>query len=130
MHAFNEYRNRHMSPSLDIQLRIGPEDQFQDELAIFGGQTRVMTNKFLSRRRPKNLAHLAKPRSASTGDASSTAATPISTSSTPAPNAGASVSSPRTASTPSDDGVSLPHNVEEQMDGVHPSLSRTSILCK
>ena len=42
-----------MTPSLDIQLRIGPEDKFQDELAIFGGQTRVVTNKFLSRRKHK-----------------------------------------------------------------------------
>ncbi|KAI1783785.1 hypothetical protein LXA43DRAFT_866997, partial [Ganoderma leucocontextum] len=52
LRAFNEYRNRHMTPTLDIQLRIGPEDQFQDELAIFGGQTRVVTNKFLTRRKP------------------------------------------------------------------------------
>ena len=126
LHAFNEYRNRHMSPSLDIQLHIGPEDQFTDELAIFGGQTRVMTNKFLSRRRHK---HLAKPRSASAGEPCTPTSTatpaPMSTSSTPAPGTStgaAAVSSPQTASTPSDDGIPLPHTVEEQMEGVHPAL--------
>ncbi|KAH9940787.1 uncharacterized protein BXZ73DRAFT_88507 [Epithele typhae] len=80
--AFNEYRNRHLSPSLDIQLHIGPEDQFTDELAIFGGQTRVMTNKLLSRRRHKTLA---KPRSASSDQSTPPSGTTPSTTSTPAP---------------------------------------------
>ncbi|KAI0766121.1 fungal-specific transcription factor domain-containing protein [Trametes elegans] len=112
--AFNEYRNRHMSPSLDIQLHIGPEDQFQDELAIFGGQTRVLTNKFLSRKKTK---YPTKPREPSTSSASG-ASTPMPTSSPPAPSA-----TPHTASTPSDDGgTPLSQNVEEQMSHVHPSL--------
>ncbi|KAI0675641.1 fungal-specific transcription factor domain-containing protein [Trametes maxima] len=110
LRAFNEYRNRHMSPSLDIQLHIGPEDQFQDELAIFGGQTRVLTNKLLSRKRTKIPN---KPRDTS----SSAAPTPTASGSTPAP-----VSTPQSASTPSDDGVPIPQNVEEQMSNVHPSL--------
>ncbi|KAL1940728.1 hypothetical protein VTO73DRAFT_7769 [Trametes versicolor] len=124
--AFNEYRNRHMSPSLDIQLHIGgPEDQFQDELAIFGGQTRVLTNKFLSRKRTRFPA---KPRdataSAATTPTSASAVSPSSAStptSTPAPMS-ASACTPRTASTPSDDGTTLPQNMEEQMAHVHPSL--------
>ncbi|KAI0332685.1 hypothetical protein GY45DRAFT_1432896 [Cubamyces sp. BRFM 1775] len=105
LNAFNEYRNRHMSPSLDIQLHIGPEDQFQDELAIFGGQTRVLTNKYLSRKRTKVPA---KPRT----DTSS-----ASNASTPAP-----ASTPQTASTPSDDGMQFSQHVDEQMSSVHPSL--------
>ncbi|OJT02942.1 hypothetical protein TRAPUB_6481 [Trametes pubescens] len=122
--AFNEYRNRHMSPSLDIQLHIGgPEDQFQDELAIFGGQTRVLTNKFLSRKRTRFPA---KPRDANASTSAATTPTsamsPSSAStptSTPAPM---SACTPRTASTPSDDGTTLPQNMEEQMAHVHPSL--------
>ncbi|KAI0367566.1 hypothetical protein BV20DRAFT_970323 [Pilatotrama ljubarskyi] len=114
LRAFNEYRNRHMSPSLDIQLLIGPEDQFQDELAIFGGQTRVVTNKFLSRKRTK---YPTKPRE-SPSSVSSVPAPPTPTSSTPAPAA----TSQTTASSPSDDGMPIPQNVEEQMSNVHPSL--------
>ena len=113
MRAFNDYRNRHTSPSsLDIQLRIGPEDEFQDELAIFGGQTRVVTNKFLSRKRTRFPT---KPRGDVPFSPTSTAAT------TPAPPPNSTT--PHTAaSTPSDDGTPLPQNVEEQMSSVHPSL--------
>ncbi|TBU24176.1 fungal-specific transcription factor domain-containing protein [Dichomitus squalens] len=114
LRAFNEYRNRHMTPSLDIQLRIGPEDQFQDELAIFGGQTRVVTNKFLSRHKNRIPT---KPRIGVNGGAD----TPVSPSqaTTPAPT---SVASPQSASTPSEDGGPLPPQVEDQMEDVHPSL--------
>ncbi|KAI0820263.1 fungal-specific transcription factor domain-containing protein [Trametes gibbosa] len=112
--AFNEYRNRHMSPSLDIQLHIGPEDQFQDELAIFGGQTRVLTNKFLNRKRTRIPS---KPR----GDPSA-APTPTANSPTTTATPIAAPSAPASASTPSDDGAPLPQNVEEQMSRVHPSL--------
>ncbi|KAI8996461.1 fungal-specific transcription factor domain-containing protein [Trametes punicea] len=110
--AFNEYRNRHMSPSLDIQLRIGPEDQFQDELAIFGGQTRVVTNKFLSGKRTRIPA---KPRDSSSNI--SDAPTPVLSASTPAPGG-----TPQSASSPSDDGLPIPQHVKEQMSSVHPSL--------
>ncbi|KAI0730863.1 fungal-specific transcription factor domain-containing protein [Earliella scabrosa] len=122
LRAFNQYRNRHMAPSLDIQLRIGPEDDFQDELAIFGGQTRVVTNKFLSRKKTRIYA---KPREAS---ATTVPLSPPATSaaSTPAPGGASqsqSAATPAlTASTPSDDGLPLPQNVEEQMSNVHPSL--------
>ena len=122
LRAFNQYRNRHMAPSLDIQLRIGPEDDFQDELAIFGGQTRVVTNKFLSRKKARIYA---KPREAS---ATTVPLSPPATSaaSTPAPGGASqsqSAATPAlTASTPSDDGLPLPQNVEEQMSNVHPSL--------
>ncbi|KAI0741388.1 fungal-specific transcription factor domain-containing protein [Daedaleopsis nitida] len=116
MRAFSEYRNRHLTPSsLDIKLRIGPEDEFQDELAMFGGQTRVVTNKFLSRKRGRvptkprgeNIVPYSPTPSASTAT-STTAASPGPT--------------PQTVSTPSDDGVPLPQTVEEQMSNVHPSL--------
>ncbi|KAI9062771.1 hypothetical protein FKP32DRAFT_1758891 [Trametes sanguinea] len=122
LNAFNEYRNRHMSPSLDIQLRIGPEDQFQDELAIFGGQTRVVTNKFLSRKRTKfptkpRDASLSSNAPSSTASSTSSGPTPGPSSSTPAPTG-----TPQTASTPSDDGMSISQHVEEQMSNVHPSL--------
>lgn len=112
LRAFNEYRNRHASPSsLDIQLRIGPEDEFHDELAIFGGQTRVVTNKFLSRKRTRIPT---KPRGDGPFSPTST------TSTTPAPPPPSTT--PLTASTPSDDGQPLPQNVEEQMSNIHPSL--------
>ena len=94
-----------MAPSLDIQLRIGPEDDFQDELAIFGGQTRVVTNKFLSRKKARIYA---KPRDASATVPLSPPAT--SASSTPAPGGASqsqSAATPLTASTPSDDGLPL-----------------------
>ncbi|KAI0718035.1 fungal-specific transcription factor domain-containing protein [Cerioporus squamosus] len=112
LRAFTEYRNRHTSPSsLDIQLRIGPEDEFHDELAIFGGQTRVVTNKFLSRKRTRIPTKPFSP--TSTTSTSTTSTTPV----PPAPS-----TTPLTASTPSDDGTPLPQNVEEQMSNIHPSL--------
>ncbi|KAI0630475.1 fungal-specific transcription factor domain-containing protein [Trametes polyzona] len=126
--AFNEYRNRHMSPSLDIQLHIGPEDQFQDELAIFGGQTRVLTNRFLSRKRTK---YPTKPRDKSSSNGAATPTSPTTATTPIAPSAPSvsghgqgpgSGSTPISVSTPSDDGTTLPQNVEEQMSRVHPSL--------
>ncbi|KIP01519.1 hypothetical protein PHLGIDRAFT_32525 [Phlebiopsis gigantea 11061_1 CR5-6] len=53
--VYQHFRNRHTSttPTLDIQLNIGPETEISaSRLAIFGGQTRVMSSKLLTRRRP------------------------------------------------------------------------------
>ncbi|KAM5534515.1 hypothetical protein V8D89_011847 [Ganoderma adspersum] len=117
--AFNEYRNRHMTPSLDIQLRIGPEDQFQDELAIFGGQTRVVTNKFLSRRKNRFPS---RPRAERERCESCQNDSPVSPSQATSPGqTSGAAASPQSASTPSDDG-GLPPQVEDQMEDVHPSL--------
>ncbi|KAI1790216.1 fungal-specific transcription factor domain-containing protein [Ganoderma leucocontextum] len=116
LRAFNEYRNRHMTPSLDIQLRIGPEDQFQDELAIFGGQTRVVTNKFLTRRKHKFPS---RPRVERERTERSEHDTPVS----PSQATSGTGASPQSASSPSDDGgPPLPQQVEDQMEDVHPSL--------
>lgn len=111
-----------MTPSLDIQLRIGPEDQFQDELAIFGGQTRVVTNKFLSRRKHKFPS---RPRAERERAERGELDTPLSPSqaTSPGPTSSGAEPSPQSASTPSDDGgVPLPQQVEDQMEDVHPSL--------
>ncbi|KAI0794297.1 fungal-specific transcription factor domain-containing protein [Fomes fomentarius] len=123
MRAFNEYRNRHTIPSsLDIQLRIGPEDQFQDELAMFGGQTRVVTNKLLNRKRTKILTKPRDARELVVPFSPTTSSTPA-PSSTPVPSSGANAAAtPHSMSTPSDDGSPLPQNVEEQMSNMHPSL--------
>ena len=119
MRAFNEYRNRHVNlSSVDIQFRIGPEDEFQDELAMFGGQTRVVTNKLLNRKRTRVPT---KPREArepappfSPGSSSSHTA-----SSTPAPT---SDGTPHSQSASSDEGTPLPQHVEEQVSSMHPAL--------
>lgn len=124
MRAFNEYRNRHTIPSsLDIQLRIGPEDQFHDELAMFGGQTRVVTNKFLSRKRTKILTKPRDARELVVPFSPTTSSTPTTSTPTPTPSSGANAAAtPHSMSTPSDDGSPLPQNVEEQMSNMHPSL--------
>ncbi|PSS35349.1 hypothetical protein PHLCEN_2v1686 [Hermanssonia centrifuga] len=102
--SYQQYRNRHASPALDIQLNIGPEAEISaSRLAIFGGQTRVMSSKLLSRRRPQHRS------------VSSTSSAPESPKRDDSPGA-----SP-TASTPSDTST-VPQNVSDAFAEVHPSL--------
>ncbi|KAI0924355.1 hypothetical protein AcV7_003079 [Taiwanofungus camphoratus] len=49
--AYTQYQSKHM-PSRRPP-KFGPEDQYQDALAIFGGQTRVLPSKTLPRRRSR-----------------------------------------------------------------------------
>ncbi|OBZ73747.1 putative transcriptional regulatory protein C1F7.11c [Grifola frondosa] len=97
--AYSGFRNRHTSPSVDIHLRMAPEDEFHDELAIFGGQTRVMSSKSLTKKRKKHrIENSTSPR-----------ASP----------------SMQSVSTPSDDGsssTSLGGMPEQMPAGIHPSL--------
>ncbi|EMD39103.1 hypothetical protein CERSUDRAFT_112795 [Gelatoporia subvermispora B] len=103
--AYSQYRNRHITPTLDIRLKIGPEDPFEDELAIFGGQTRVMSTKLLSRKR-------AERPSSKTGSESPT---------TTMHSRSASRSASTPASTPSDSGTAT-QEAMEQFNDVHPTL--------
>ncbi|GBE86700.1 hypothetical protein SCP_0905800 [Sparassis crispa] len=90
--AYSEFRNRNASPTKGIQLHISPEDQLEDELAIFGGQTRVLPTKKI-KKRPKSQV---------------------------APGA-AIPAVPAPASTPSDI-VSSPRSLSDDFTDLHPSL--------
>ena len=117
--SYQQYRNRHASPALDIQLDIGPEAEIANSrLAIFGGQTRVMSSKLLTRRRPgKRPTSQSQP-----------ASSPSPTSATHAdsPPRDSSPGASTTASTPSESGSgsssSVPQNVSDAFAEVHPSL--------
>ncbi|EKM50097.1 uncharacterized protein PHACADRAFT_264633 [Phanerochaete carnosa HHB-10118-sp] len=114
--AYQQYRNRHASPALDIQLNIGPEAEISaSRLAIFGGQTRVMSSKLLSRRRP------GKRQSQSISSSSPVQSPSVSNMDSPPRDSspGASTAPP----TPSDSGSSsVPQNVSDAFAQVHPSL--------
>ena len=115
--SYTKYRNRHASPALDIQLNIGPEAEISaSRLAIFGGQTRVMSSKLLSRRRPNKRSSQAASCTASPGP--STAGH----SSADTPPRDTSPGASTAASSPSDSGSSIPQNVSEAFAQVHPSL--------
>ncbi|THH27408.1 hypothetical protein EUX98_g6784 [Antrodiella citrinella] len=109
--SYQRFRNRHISPSLDVQLHIGPEDRSQDRLAIFGGQTRVMSSKLLSHKPPKvKKSRTDSPRRQDSQDSPSS--TDMNHS-----------SSPEDAPTPSSEsGGSIPQNVRDAFDEVHPAL--------
>ena len=110
--AYQQFRNRHISPSLDVHLHIGPEDGGEDRLAIFGGQTRVMTSKLLSRKPPKvKKARTDSPRRQESMDVSS----PLSD------GHDHSSSSPEAAPTPTSES-SVPQNVRDAFNDVHPAL--------
>lgn len=111
--SYQQYRNRHASPALDIQLNLGPEAEITaSRLAIFGGQTRVMSSKLISRRRPRPSATSSPVASSTSGSA-------------PSPASSSADSPPRdtspSASTPSDSGT-VPQNVSDAFAQVHPSL--------
>ncbi|KAJ3528129.1 hypothetical protein NM688_g8035 [Phlebia brevispora] len=115
--AYQQYRNRHATPALDIQLSFGPEtDIIASRLAIFGGQTRVMSSKLLSRKRPKQHTNS----TASAASAASTASTAVSTPESP-PRDSSPTDSTTSASTPSDTST-VPQNVSDAFAQVHPSL--------
>ncbi|KAF7790230.1 hypothetical protein EIP86_001182 [Pleurotus ostreatoroseus] len=108
--AYQQYRNRHATPALDIQLPFGPEtDISASRLAIFGGQTRVMSSKLLSRKRPKHHSN------------SVTSTTSNNVSSPESPQRDASPESTTAASTPSDTST-VPQNVSDAFAEIHPSL--------
>ncbi|GJE93221.1 fungal specific transcription factor domain-containing protein [Phanerochaete sordida] len=110
--VYQQYRNRHASPALDIQLNIGPEAEISaSRLAIFGGQTRVMSSKLLSRRRPARR----QPSQASCASSPTVAHSD-------SPPRDTSPGATTAASTPSDSGSSVPQNVSDAFAQVHPSL--------
>ena len=112
---YQRYRDRHTSatPTLDIQLNIGPETEISaSRLAIFGGQTRVMSSKLLTRRRPNKRSSQSVSTS-SPGPSATSGDTPSRDSSPPVSTA---------ASSPSDSGSSVPQNVSDAFAQVHPSL--------
>ncbi|KAI0923665.1 hypothetical protein AcW1_006560 [Taiwanofungus camphoratus] len=96
-HAYTQYRNKHIMPS--GPPRFGPEDQYRDALAIFGGQTRVLPRKSLSRKRPRGLIDTSKSNSKESSPQ------------------GTSPSN----STPSDSGSPQPSNAAP-ISEVHPAL--------
>ncbi|TCD68011.1 hypothetical protein EIP91_011622 [Steccherinum ochraceum] len=108
--AYQQFRNRHISPSLDVHLHIGPEDAGEDRLAIFGGQTRVMASKLLSRKPPKvKKQRTDSPRRQDSLDSPSSESRDHSS------------ASPEAAATPSD-ASSVPQNVRDAFNDVHPVL--------
>ncbi|KAL4249924.1 hypothetical protein ABKN59_002007 [Abortiporus biennis] len=126
--AYQNFRNRHTGPaSLDIQVPMGPEDDQvaqrksgDDKLAIFGGQTRVMTSKVLSHK-TRRLSKQSKARVETNGNGAtnSTSSSP----SVPVTNHAGEADPPSpvsSASTPSD--TSVPQNMRDALKDVHPSL--------
>jgi len=99
--SYTDFRNRNAAPTLGVQFKFGPEDQCVDELAIFGGQTRVISNKALSKKRPKREQESQKSQSSSQATGSAPA-------------------SP--ANTSSSDSTSTPSSTGEDLSDVHPSL--------
>jgi hypothetical protein len=115
--VYQQYRNRHAAPALDIQLSIGPEAEVSaSRLAIFGGQTRVMSSKLLSRKRP------AKRASQPTFSPSAGPSPSVASADSPPQERDSSPGVGTSASTPSDSGSSVPQNVSEAFAQVHPSL--------
>ncbi|KAH9839731.1 fungal-specific transcription factor domain-containing protein [Rhodofomes roseus] len=51
--AYEEYRDRHLNPATNGTPAPIP-DEYQQALAIFGGQTRILPSRALSRRRQRN----------------------------------------------------------------------------
>ncbi|KAH8104100.1 fungal-specific transcription factor domain-containing protein [Cristinia sonorae] len=115
--AYQQFRNRHISPTLDVHLHIGPEDEGSNRLAIFGGQTRVMASKLLG----KKPAKVKKPR-AESGQTrqDSQDGTNKDSPSAEDPHERYS-SSPEQASSPASEG-SIPQNVQDAFAEVHPAL--------
>ncbi|KAH9951098.1 fungal-specific transcription factor domain-containing protein [Amylocystis lapponica] len=99
--AYTQFRNRHIAPTLGVQFKMGPEDQCVDELAIFGGQTRVLASKVLRKRSKKERA-LSKARGSIA-------------------DSGSPPESPATVTSSSDSGSTPPPSGDEFTD-VHPSL--------
>ncbi|KAI0091551.1 fungal-specific transcription factor domain-containing protein [Irpex rosettiformis] len=116
--SYNQHRNRHASPTLDIQLNLGPEAEITaSRLAIFGGQTRVMSSKLLTRRRKP------KPSSISTPVDGTPSTEIISSPSTSSADSPPRDTSPGfNAANVSHDSGSVPRNVSEAFAKVHPSL--------
>jgi len=102
--AYQDYRDRHLNPTAGIQPKI-PEEA-QTALAIFGGQTRVLPTKSLSRKRRS------RPSTDSPKETSSTS------SQAPSP------SSPATSATPSESGPTpaASDNGPLPLSDFHPSL--------
>ncbi|KAI0958195.1 hypothetical protein AcV7_004081 [Taiwanofungus camphoratus] len=62
-YVYDQYREKRVLPSGSCP-RSGPEDHYQDALAIFGGQTRVLPSKSISRRRPRGSRESSRDASA------------------------------------------------------------------
>ncbi|KAI0682175.1 hypothetical protein BC835DRAFT_1300198 [Cytidiella melzeri] len=116
--SYQHYRNRHATPALDIQLNLGPEAEITaSRLAIFGGQTRVMSSKLLSRkRRPK-----ASSISTTDGTPVTESASSPSNSSAESPSRDTSPGFSNPVHLPGDSGSVL-QSVSEAFEQVHPSL--------
>lgn len=93
--SYAQFRNKRASPTTDLKLDLVPEDKpLAEELAMFGGQTRVMPAKLSTRKRtPKR----------SMDESSSSRMSPS-----------------HTASTPSDEAMSP--RVSDDLKDVHPSV--------
>ncbi|THH30649.1 hypothetical protein EUX98_g3513 [Antrodiella citrinella] len=105
--SYQQFRSQHISPSLDVHLHVlGPEC-----LAIFGGQTRVMSSKLLSRKPPKikkNRANSPRCQDSQGRLSSSDTSTGVSPEDTPAPSGESS--------------GCVPQNVWDILDDVNPAL--------
>ncbi|KAK7686316.1 hypothetical protein QCA50_010540 [Cerrena zonata] len=134
--AYQQFRHKRVAPNtLDIQVQLLPEDASEDKLAIFGGQTRVVSTKLLTRKRPKTktlstssingtssgipLVNGSSPLTEKTCDSRRSSRqdsmSSISGDSPPRTEA----PSPATASTPSD---SIPDSLVDAFNEVHPTL--------
>ncbi|THH34114.1 hypothetical protein EUX98_g33 [Antrodiella citrinella] len=104
--SYQQFRNQHISPALNVHLHIGPEGNAADGLAIFGGQTRVMSSKLLSRHPPK----VKKSRTDS----------PRPSSSDMSWDSALSEDAPTSSSESA--GGTPPQNIREAFNDVHPAL--------
>ena len=105
--SYTQFRNRNITPTLGVQFQIGPEDQCADELAIFGGQTRVLASKVLSKTRGGAGA-------GGSGVSSHTGSAPASPANT------TSSESPSTSTPPS--------SGSDDLRDVHPGFDRENVL--
>ncbi|KZT69218.1 hypothetical protein DAEQUDRAFT_669927 [Daedalea quercina L-15889] len=101
--AYEEYRDRHLNPATNGTPAQIPEE-YQQALAIFGGQTRVLPSRALSRKRHPSRRSTESPRSTSQA------------SNQHSPTSSGSASTPPPAQTPSDSGSPAP------LPEFHPAL--------
>ncbi|KAI0079109.1 hypothetical protein K474DRAFT_1659611 [Panus rudis PR-1116 ss-1] len=129
---YQDFRARRTSPNaLDIQLKIGPEDDGGDKLAMFGGQTRVVSSKLLTRKRRqpslKTTPTSNSSRNASVTSTENSHSAETSNSST-APTRKSTLSSVEhfdDSPSPSASGSSpgdIPENLVDAFNEVHPTL--------
>ncbi|CAL1714474.1 unnamed protein product [Somion occarium] len=120
--AYQQFRNRRIAPTtLDIQMDMGPEDTSEDKLAMFGGQTRVVSTKLLTRKRPKNAGVATHSPSASTSR-STTASSDTSPRSRHASDSPVRHDPPSPADSVATPAESIPESLMAAFNEVHPTL--------